>query len=75
MRDPRRLLTEEFGVRLPSSTRIRVHDSTANLRYMVVPQRPEGTDGWSEDELLPLITRDSMIGAGLPLTPQQQQQQ
>ena len=68
--DPRSVLAE-FGVSLPSTTHIRVWDSTAELRYLVVPMRPEGTDGWSEDELAELVTRDSMIGTGLPLRPEQ----
>jgi nitrile hydratase len=68
--DPRGVLAE-FGVRLPQSTRIHVWDSTAELRYLVVPMRPEGTDGWSEDALASLVTRDSMIGTGLPLQPHQ----
>ena len=68
--DPRSVLAE-FGVRLPSTTRIRVWDSTAELRYLVVPMRPEGTDGWSEENLADLVTRDSMIGTGLPLRPEQ----
>ncbi|MCY0146260.1 nitrile hydratase subunit alpha [Hoeflea sp. G2-23] len=66
--NPRGVLAE-FGLELPQSTRIRVWDSTAELRYMVVPMRPEGTDGMSEAELAVLVTRDSMIGTGLPLAP------
>ena len=68
--DPRGVLAE-FGVNLPSTTRIRVWDSTAELRYLVVPMRPEGTDGWSEEDLARLVTRDSMIGTGLPFRPEQ----
>jgi nitrile hydratase len=67
--DPRGVLAE-FGVRLPEATRIRVWDSTAELRYLVLPMRPEGTQGWSEDELARLVTRDCMIGTGLPLAPE-----
>jgi nitrile hydratase len=52
----------EFGVNLPDDVDVRVHDSTAELRYMVLPQRPAGTDNWSEDDLAALITRDSLIG-------------
>ena len=63
--DPRSVLAD-FGVSLPAGTRIRVWDSTAETRYLVVPQRPAGTDGWSEDRLASLVTRDSMIGTGLP---------
>lgn len=66
--DPRGVLAE-FGVELPEATRIRVWDSTAEVRYLVVPMRPEGSDGMSEAELSDLVTRDSMIGTGLPLTP------
>jgi nitrile hydratase len=62
--DPRGVL-DEFGVSLPEGTRIRVWDSTAELRYLVVPLRPEGTDGFSEEQLAALVTRDAMIGTGL----------
>ena len=62
--EPRAVL-EEFGVRLPSQTRIRVWDSTSEVRYLVVPQRPAGTDDLGEEELAALVTRDSMIGTGL----------
>ena len=68
--DPRGVLAE-FGVELPKPTRIRVWDSTAEVRYLVVPMRPEGTEGWSEDALADLVTRDSMIGVGLALRPDQ----
>jgi nitrile hydratase len=64
--DPRGVLAD-FGVTLPKETEIRVWDSTAELRYLVVPMRPPGTDGWSEDRLADLVTRDSMIGTGLAL--------
>ena len=66
--DPRGVLAE-FGVTLPETTRIRVWDSTAELRYLVVPMRPDGTEGWGEEALADLVTRDSMIGTGLPLSP------
>ena len=66
--DPRGVLAE-FGVTLPEETRIRVWDSTAEIRYLVVPMRPEGTDGWDEEALADLVTRDSMIGTGLALRP------
>jgi nitrile hydratase len=66
--DPRRVLAD-FGVDLPDTTRIRVWDSTAELRYLVVPMRPPGTDGLSEEALADLVTRDSMIGTGLPAAP------
>jgi nitrile hydratase len=48
---------------------VRVHDSTADLRYMVLPQRPAGTEGWSEEDLAELVTRDCMIGVSLPKSP------
>jgi nitrile hydratase len=64
--DPRGVLAE-FGVVLPSNTRIRVWDSTAELRYLVVPMRPAGTDNLSCEQLANLVTRDSMIGTGAPL--------
>lgn len=61
--DPRGVL-EEFGVTLPVGTRVRVVDSTADLRYLVIPMRPAGTEGWDEERLAGLVTRDSMIGTG-----------
>jgi nitrile hydratase len=66
--DPRSVLAE-FGVELPETTRIRVWDSTAEVRYLVVPMRPEGTETLGEEELADLVTRDSMIGTGLALSP------
>jgi nitrile hydratase len=66
--DPRGVLAE-FGVEVPESTEIRVWDSNAELRYLVLPRRPAGTEGMSEDELAGLVTRDSMIGVGLPRSP------
>ena len=68
--DPRGVLAE-FGVTLPESTRIRVWDSTAEVRYLVIPMRPAGTDDWSEERLADLVTRNSMIGTGLALSPEQ----
>ena len=65
VKDPRGVLAE-FGVELPQSTQIRIWDSTAEVRYLVVPQRPAGTQHLSERELANLVTRDSMIGTGLP---------
>jgi nitrile hydratase len=62
--DPRGVLTD-FGVSLPATTEIRVWDSTAETRFMVLPLRPAGTEGWSEQKLASLVTRDSMIGTGL----------
>lgn len=61
VREPRKVL-EEFGVFVPEEKTIRVLDSTADCRFMVLPQRPEGTEGMSEEELVKLVTRDSMIG-------------
>src|SRR3954465_11899972 len=69
--DPRGVL-RDFGVELPDETEIRVWDSTAEIRYLVVPMRPEGTEHMSEDELADLVTRDSMIGTGLPARPRQE---
>jgi nitrile hydratase len=68
--EPRGVLAE-FGVTLPETTRIRIWDSTAEIRYLVVPMRPEGTEGWGEDALADLVTRDSMIGTGVALQPEQ----
>ncbi|WP_018043717.1 nitrile hydratase subunit alpha [Methylobacterium sp. 88A] len=67
--DPRGVLAE-FGLTLPEATRITVWDSTAETRFMVLPLRPAGTESLSEAELAALVTRDSMIGTGLPLTPE-----
>ena len=69
VREPRRVLAE-FGVSLAPQTAVRVWDSTAEVRYLVIPMRPGGTDGWSEEALAGLVTRDSMIGTGLPESPQ-----
>ena len=59
----------DFGVSLPKDTEIRVWDSTAETRFLVLPMRPAGTEGWSEQRLADLVTRDSMIGTGLALAP------
>jgi nitrile hydratase len=59
----------DFGVTLPDSTEIRVWDSTAEVRYLVIPRRPAGTESMSEAQLAELVTRDSMIGMGLPKAP------
>jgi len=67
--DPRGVLAD-FGVKLPSETEIRVWDSTAETRFMVLPMRPAGTESWSEERLATLVTRDCMVGTGLPLAPQ-----
>jgi nitrile hydratase subunit alpha len=66
--EPRKVLGE-FGVTLPDGTAVRVWDSTAEVRYLVVPMRPAGTDGWTEAQLAALVTRDSMIGTGLARAP------
>ena len=68
VKEPRTVLAD-FGVELPAETEIRVWDSTAETRYLVVPMRPAETEGWSEAQLAKLITRDCMIGAGLPKKP------
>src|SRR5512145_2997518 len=68
VKGPRAVLAD-FGVSLPPETEIRVWDSTAETRYLVVPMRPDGTEGWSEAQLAKLITRDSMVGTGLPKKP------
>ena len=72
VKDPRGVLAD-FGVKLPNDTEIRVWDSTAETRFIVLPMRPAGTEGWSEDKLADLVTRDSMIGTGMPLKPGQTQ--
>jgi nitrile hydratase subunit alpha len=66
--DPRGVL-RDFGVELPVDTEIRVWDSTAEMRYLVLPMRPLGTEGWSEEQLASIVTRDCMIGTGLPQLP------
>jgi len=68
--DPRGVLTD-FGVTVADNVELRVWDSTAEIRYLVLPQRPAQTDDWTEEELATLVTRDSMIGTGQPLTPAQ----
>lgn len=65
--EPREVL-QEFGLDLPENKRIAVHDSSADLRYLVLPQRPEGTEEMSEDQLVALVTRDSLIGTDVPRT-------
>jgi nitrile hydratase subunit alpha len=67
--DPRGVLAE-FGLVLPDEVSIRVWDSTAEIRYLVLPRRPSGTEGWGEEQLAKLVTRDSMIGTGLPIAPE-----
>lgn len=68
VRGPRAVLSE-FGLQLKDEMQIRVHDSTADMRYLVLPMRPAGTEGWSEERLAALVTRDSMIGVSLPKSP------
>lgn len=68
VKEPRAVLAE-FGLTLPPTKEIRVWDSTAEVRYMVLPERPAGTEGWTEAQLADLVTRDSMIGTGVPTTP------
>ncbi len=68
VREPRAVL-KEFGTDLPKETEVRVWDSTAETRYLVIPQRPEGTEGMSEAELAELVTRDSMIGVTVADSP------
>lgn len=65
VKEPRAVLAD-FGVTLPADTEIRVWDSTAETRFLVVPMRPAGTEGWDETKLATLVTRDSMVGTGLP---------
>ena len=66
--EPRGVLAE-FGTEIAGDVAVRVHDSNADMRYLVLPMRPEGTDGWAEDSLAALVTRDSMIGVALPRSP------
>lgn len=69
VREPRKVL-EEFGTALPAEKQVQVWDSTAETRYLVIPQRPEGTDGWSESDLAALVNRNSMIGVAMADNPQ-----
>lgn len=68
VREPRRVL-QDFGVTLPENKSVRVWDSTAEVRYLVIPERPDGTEAFTEADLMALVTRDSMIGTGLAKTP------
>jgi nitrile hydratase len=68
VREPRAVLAE-WGTTLPAGTKIRVVDSTADYRWMVLPLRPDGTEGWSEDRLAALVTRDALVGVALPQVP------
>jgi nitrile hydratase subunit alpha len=65
VREPRAVL-KEFGLELPDDVILRVHDSTADMRYMVLPRRPDGTEGWGEEALAAIVTRDCMLGAAVP---------
>jgi len=65
VKEPRAVL-DEFGLKIKKQMQIRVHDSTADMRYMVLPMRPEGTERWSEERLATLVTRDCMIGVAVP---------
>ena len=65
VREPRSVLSE-FGLELPEKTAIRVHDSTADMRYLVLPMRPAGAEGWGEQRLASIVTRDCMIGVAVP---------
>ena len=69
MRDPRGTLADRFSLQLPESVEVRVHDSTSDVRWMVLPRRPADTDGWSEEELARLVTIDSLVGTAPALTP------
>ena len=69
VREPRVVLQEGFGLKIPDSVQIRVHDSTADMRYLVMPMRPKGTEGWDEARLAKLVTRDTMIGVAVPKVP------
>lgn len=66
--EPRAVL-KEFGTVLPDHVTVRVHDSNADMRYVVLPMRPEGTEGWSEGELAEILTRDSLVGVTVPRVP------
>jgi len=68
VREPRAVLSE-FGIEFSPEIKIRVHDSTADMRYLVLPMRPAGTEGWSEERLASIVTRDCMIGVAVPRLP------
>ena len=71
VQNPRAVVKEMFGLEIPDSKEVQVHDSTSDIRYFVLPQRPKGTEGMSEEDLAKLVTVDSLIGAGLALEPSQ----
>ena len=66
VRKPREMLKSTFGLDIPSNVSIRVHDSTADLRYIVIPKRPKGTESWTEEDLQHIVTRDCLIGVAIP---------
>lgn len=68
-REPRKVLAEEFGYQVPDDVEVQIWDSSSEMRYFVLPQRPAGTEGWSEEQLAELVTRDSMIGVGAVKAP------
>ncbi len=68
VREPRAVL-REFGLELPATTEVRVHDSTADMRYLVLPMRPTGTEAWGEEQLSALVRRDTMVGVAVPKAP------
>ena len=65
VREPRAVL-REFGTEIPDNVTVRVHDSNADMRYVVVPMRPKGTEGWSEEQLAKIVTRDALVGVTIP---------
>jgi nitrile hydratase len=69
VRDPRATLADQFNLRLPDSIEVRVLDSTSDVRWMVLPRRPDGTEDWSEERLAQLVTLDSMVGTAPALDP------
>jgi nitrile hydratase len=69
VRDPRGTRADRFNLRLPESVEVRVHDSTSDVRWMVLPRRPQGTDRWSEEQLARLVTIDSLVGTAAALDP------
>ena len=68
VKEPRAVL-REFGLEVPEDVRVQVHDSTSEMRYLVLPRRPEGTEGWDVEALAGIVTRDCMIGVAIPRTP------
>jgi nitrile hydratase subunit alpha len=69
VREPRAVLTE-FGLKIPQNVQIRIHDSSADMRYMVLPMRPTGTESWNEERLAELVNRDCLLGVAVPKGPQ-----